>query len=277
MQGILVQLPHHRGVAAGAMVRRPVGFMRLPLPSVLPLRPAAISLPLSPRCASSSSSPAEESAAPASSPVDKRPSPWLFVGLGNPGTKYQGTRHNVGFDMIDAIAQAEGISLSTIQFRALVGKGQIGGSPVLLAKPQTYMNLSGESVKPLASYYKIPAERVFTIYDDLDLEFAVMRLLPKGGHGGHNGMRSILQHFSSRDIARLRIGIGRPPGQMDTQAYVLQKFSASERQELDFALDRGVEAIRLVTSEGLDKAVSTWNQVRKSKMSKMRYSNIEAN
>ncbi|KAL2630919.1 hypothetical protein R1flu_015605 [Riccia fluitans] len=120
------------------------------------------------------------------------------------------------------------------------------------------MNLSGESVKPLASYYKIPPERVLAIYDDLDLEFAVMKLLSKGGHGGHNGMRSI----------------GWPPGQMDTQAYVLQKFSANEREELDFALDRGVDAIRMVTKEGLDKAVSTWNQVRKSKITKMKYSTV---
>ncbi|KAL3684763.1 hypothetical protein R1sor_002785 [Riccia sorocarpa] len=129
-------------------------------------------------------------------------------------------------------------------------------------------------VKPLASYYKIPPERVLAIYDDMDLDFAVMKLLSKGGHGGHNGMRSILQHFNSREIARLRIGIGRPPGQMDTQAYVLQKFSANEKEELDFALDRGVDAIRLVTKEGLDKAVSTWNQVRKSKISKMKYSSV---
>ncbi|CAM6021043.1 unnamed protein product [Sphagnum balticum] len=196
-----------------------------------------------------------------------RPSPWLLVGLGNPGSKYQGTRHNVGFEMIDAIAQAENISLTTIQHKALLGKGYVGGVPVLLAKPQTYMNLSGESVGPLSTYYKIPVERVLVIYDDLDLEFAVMRLLPKGGHGGHNGMKNLMHHFKgSREFPRMRIGIGRPTGTMDPRAYVLQKFSSSEREELDASLQRGIEGVRLLTEKGLERAVSTWNQYRKSKL-----------
>ncbi|CAM6128658.1 unnamed protein product [Calypogeia fissa] len=238
----------------------------------VPSSPAG-SLVSSPRCFSSD----ESSSAPgggATTPPP-RPLPWLFVGLGNPGKKYEGTRHNVGFQMIDVIAQSEGITLNTVQFKAVLGKGQIGGAPVLLAKPQTYMNLSGESVKPLASYYKIPPERVLTIYDDLDLEFAVMKLLPKGGHGGHNGMKSILQHIGHRNTARMRIGIGRPPGSMDPQAFVLQKFSNREREELDYALERGVQAIQLIATEGLEKAVSTWNEVRKSKLLKMAYSEIK--
>jgi len=169
--------------------------------------------------------------------------------------------------MLDAIAQAEGISMQTIQHKALIGKGYIGATPVLLAKPQTYMNLSGESVGPIAAYYKIPVERVLAIYDDLDLEFAVMRMLPKGGHGGHNGMRSLIDHFKgSRDFPRLRFGIGRPVGSMDPKAYVLQKFSSAEREELNIAFQRGIEGVRLLTSEGLEKAVSTWNAYRKSKL-----------
>uniref|UniRef100_A0A452ZS11 Peptidyl-tRNA hydrolase n=1 Tax=Aegilops tauschii subsp. strangulata TaxID=200361 RepID=A0A452ZS11_AEGTS len=134
--------------------------------------------------------------------------PWLFVGLGNPGRMYKGTRHNVGFEMIDAIAEAEGISVSTKQFKSMVGKGLIGDVPVMLAKPQTFMNASGESVGQLVSYFKIPLNQVVLIYDDLDLPFAKLRLLPKGGHGGHNGMRSVIHHLKqSRDFPRLRVGM----------------------------------------------------------------------
>ncbi|WVZ69190.1 hypothetical protein U9M48_018016, partial [Paspalum notatum var. saurae] len=127
--------------------------------------------------------------------------PWLFVGLGNPGKVYQGTRHNVGFEMIDVISEAEGISLSSMQFKAMVGKGKsrIGDAPVMLAKPQTFMNASGESVGQLVSYFKIPLNQVVVIYDDLDLPFAKLRLLPKGGHGGHNGYP--ISHLLSDIIA----------------------------------------------------------------------------
>uniref|UniRef100_A0ACD5VKF6 Uncharacterized protein n=1 Tax=Avena sativa TaxID=4498 RepID=A0ACD5VKF6_AVESA len=128
---------------------------------------------------------ASSSAAPAGDGGARKP--WLFVGLGNPGKMYQRTRHNVGFEMIDVIAEAEGISLSSMQFKAMVGKGRIGDVPIMLAKPQTFMNASGESVGQLVSYYKIPHNQVLVMYDDLDLPFAKLRLLPKGGHGGHNG------------------------------------------------------------------------------------------
>ncbi|KAF8716304.1 hypothetical protein HU200_026591 [Digitaria exilis] len=138
-----------------------------------------------PACkAASSSSAAVDANAGAGAGEQK---PWLFVGLGNPGRMYKGTRHNVGFEMIDAIAEAEGISVSTKQFKAIVGKGLIGDVPVMLAKPQTFMNASGESVGQLVSYFKIPLNQVVVIYDDLDLPFTKLRLLPKGGHGGHNG------------------------------------------------------------------------------------------
>ncbi|KAL7192371.1 hypothetical protein ACSBR2_024244 [Camellia fascicularis] len=126
---------------------------------------------------------------PSPSALETKPNsqPWLIVGLGNPGKKYNGTRHNVGFEMVDAIAEAEGISMSSVSYRALFGKGYIGNVPVMLAKPQTFMNASGESVGAIVSYYKIPLKQVLVIFDDLDLPFAKLRLLPKGGHGGHNG------------------------------------------------------------------------------------------
>ncbi|WVZ69192.1 hypothetical protein U9M48_018016, partial [Paspalum notatum var. saurae] len=195
--------------------------------------------------------------------------PWLFVGLGNPGKVYQGTRHNVGFEMIDVISEAEGISLSSMQFKAMVGKGKsrIGDAPVMLAKPQTFMNASGESVGQLVSYFKIPLNQVVVIYDDLDLPFAKLRLLPKGGHGGHNGMRSIMNHLKqSRDFPRLRIGIGRPPGKMDPANFVLRPFNKKEQEELDFALHRGLEAVRIMVLEGFNKSATYVNTAQSSEM-----------
>ncbi|XP_034585837.1 peptidyl-tRNA hydrolase, mitochondrial isoform X2 [Setaria viridis] len=169
--------------------------------------------------------------------------PWLFVGLGNPGRMYKGTRHNVGFEMIDAIAEAEGISVTSKQFKAIVGKGLIGDVPVMLAKPQTFMNASGES-----------------IYDDLDIPFAKLRLLPKGGHGGHNGMRSIIDHLKqSRNFPRLRMGIGRPPEEMGAISFVLRSFSKEEKEELEVTFQRGLQAVRIMVREGFNKSATFVN------------------
>ncbi|XP_058091358.1 peptidyl-tRNA hydrolase, chloroplastic-like [Magnolia sinica] len=192
-----------------------------------------------------------------------KPKPWLLVGLGNPGKKYNGTRHNVGFEMIDAIAQAEGISVGSIQFKALFGKGSIGNVPVMLVKPQTFMNASGESVGSLVSYFKIPLNQVLLIYDDLDLPFAKLRLVPKGGHGGHNGMRSVIDHLKgSREFPRLRIGIGRPPGKMDPVNFVIRPFNRQEREELDFTFQQGLEAVRILVLEGFDKSATFVNSAK---------------
>ncbi|KAF8378476.1 hypothetical protein HHK36_029817 [Tetracentron sinense] len=207
--------------------------------------------------------------------VETTPKPWLLVGLGNPGKKYQGTRHNVGFEMVDTVAEAEGISMSTVCFKALFGKGGydklgfdeedirryirgcIGNVPVMLAKPQTFMNLSGESVGSIVSYYKIPLKQVLVIYDDLDLPFAKLRLLPKGGHGGHNGMRSVIDRFKgSHDFPRLRIGIGRPPGKMDPINFVIRPFNRQEREE------DGLEAIRILLLEGFNKSATFVNSAK---------------
>ncbi|XP_019176960.1 PREDICTED: peptidyl-tRNA hydrolase, mitochondrial-like [Ipomoea nil] len=196
-------------------------------------------------------------------PEKPKPQPWLVVGLGNPGKLYNGTRHNVGFEMVDAIAEAEGISMSSVSFKALFGKGFIGNVPVMLAKPQTFMNASGESVGAIVSFYKIPLKQVLVIFDDMDLPFAKLRLLPKGGHGGHNGMRSIIDHFKgSRDFPRLRIGIGRPPGKMIPSSFVLRPFNKVERTELDFTLQNGVEAVRILVLEGFDKSATLVNSAK---------------
>ncbi|XVF53938.1 hypothetical protein PTKIN_Ptkin05aG0140500 [Pterospermum kingtungense] len=189
--------------------------------------------------------------------------PWLIVGLGNPGKKYNGTRHNVGFEMVDGIAEAEGISINNVNFKALFGRGFIGDVPVMLAKPQTFMNASGESVGAIVSYYKIPLKQVLVIYDDLDLPFAKLRLLPKGGHGGHNGMRSIIDRLKgSRDFPRLRIGIGRPPGRMDAVNFVLRPFNKEEREELEFTFQQGIEAVRILLLEGFDKSATYVNSAK---------------
>lgn len=191
------------------------------------------------------------------------PEPWLIVGLGNPGKLYNGTRHNVGFEMLDTIAEAEGISMSSVSFKALFGRGFIGEVPVMLAKPQTFMNSSGESVGAIVSYYKIPLNQVLVVFDDMDLPFGKLRLLPKGGHGGHNGMKSIINHLKgSRDFPRLRIGIGRPPGKMDPVKFVMRPFNREEREELNFAFHTGLEAVRILLQDGVNKSATFVNSAK---------------
>ncbi|XP_073125496.1 peptidyl-tRNA hydrolase, mitochondrial-like [Henckelia pumila] len=191
--------------------------------------------------------------------------PWLLVGLGNPGKRYSCTRHNVGFELVDFIAEAEGIAMSGVTFKSSFGKGYIGDVPVMLAKPQTFMNASGESVGAIASYYKIPLNQVLVILDDMDLPFGKLRLLPKGGHAGHNGMRSIMSHFKgSQDFPRLRIGIGRPPGKMDPANFVLRPFNKEEAEELDFTFQNGLKAVRILVQENFNKAATFVNTSAKS-------------
>ncbi|XP_042018206.1 peptidyl-tRNA hydrolase, mitochondrial-like isoform X2 [Salvia splendens] len=211
-----------------------------------------------------------------STEVEKPRKPWLFVGLGNPGKRYSDTRHNVGFELIDYIAEAEGISTSSISFKSAFGKGFIGDVPVMLAKPQTFMNASGESVGALVSYHKIPLDQVLVMFDDMDLPFAKLRLLPKGGHGGHNGMRSIITHLKgSQDFPRLRIGIGRPPGKMDAANFVLRPFNRQEREErvdaynilssysqLDFTFQNGLEAVRILVQQDFNRSATFVNSAK---------------
>ncbi|KAK9123343.1 hypothetical protein Sjap_012945 [Stephania japonica] len=194
------------------------------------------------------------------------PQPWLFVGLGNPGDKFRGTRHNVGFDMVDAFAESLGISANTLHCKALFAQGLVGDVPVLLAKPQTYMNLSGESSGPLAAYYKLPLSRVVVFHDDMNLPCGVLRLHDKGGHGSHNGLKNVIHHFrGNREFARLRIGIGRPPGQMDPKAFLLQKFNATARDRIDSALHEGTEVLKHLVLKGLTESAKCFNTQQKYK------------
>ncbi|CAH9106719.1 unnamed protein product [Cuscuta epithymum] len=194
------------------------------------------------------------------------PHPWLFVGLGNPGDKYKGTRHNVGFEMVNAFSESLGIPMEDIHCKAIFGKGLVNGVPVFLAKPQTYMNLSGESSGPLAAYYKLPLNRVVVFHDDMNLPCGVLRLNPKGGHHSHNGLKSVINHFrGNKEFPRLRIGIGRPAGQMDPKAFLLQKFNATGRERIDVALKEGVNALKQVVSQGLTESSRCFNTQQKYK------------
>ncbi|KAL8161160.1 hypothetical protein V2J09_012649 [Rumex salicifolius] len=196
--------------------------------------------------------------------------PWLIVGLGNPGNKYHGTRHNVGFEMVDQISEKEGIVLNTIQSKALIGLGSIGEVPILLAKPQTYMNYIGESVGPLAAYYKVPLRHILLVYDEMNLPNGVLRLQQKGGHGYHSGVKSVMAHLDSRrEFPRLCIGIGNPPGTMDMKAFLLQRFSPSERKQINAAMEQGVEAVRTLVLNGFSDSITRFNLTQKYKYHKI--------
>ncbi|KAJ8436634.1 hypothetical protein Cgig2_029880 [Carnegiea gigantea] len=241
-----------------------------PKPTHFLARPVA---PTSLRVFASSSS---SSSSPDPNGAKLEYTPWLVVGLGNPGNKYYGTRHNVGFEMIDKISEKEGILLNTIQSKALIGierdgsseqliaifelssyavsgAGAIGEVPILLAKPQAYMNYSGESV-----------------YDEMSLPNGVLRLQPKGGHGHHNGVKNVMGHLDGRKgFPRLSIGIGNPPGTMDMRAFLLQRFSPAERKQIDAALEQGVEAVRTLVHNGFNDSITRFNLGQKYKYHKV--------
>ena len=187
------------------------------------------------------------------------PGPLLLVGLGNPGREYKLTRHNAGFLLLDHLAAEAGVAFTRLQFKALVTTARLEGHKLILAKPQTYMNLSGQAVGALMKFYKLPPEALLVAYDDVDLPFGTLRMRPKGGAGGHKGMKSIIARLGTQNFPRLRIGIGRPPGRMDAADYVLQRFSADEQAALPAIFDRGVEAIRLFAVSGLDAAMNYVN------------------
>lgn len=183
---------------------------------------------------------------------------YLIVGLGNPGREHRDNRHNIGFMAVDRLAERYGISMGKVQNRAITGNGRIGGQSVILVKPQTFMNLSGDAVGPLARYYKVPPANVLVIYDELDLPFGSVRLREKGGSGGHNGMKSIINHLGN-DFPRLRLGIGRPPGKMPPSAWVLQDFGKDEAVTADAMLDTAVAATYTYLSEGINLAMTRHN------------------
>ncbi|TLN13991.1 aminoacyl-tRNA hydrolase [bacterium] len=185
--------------------------------------------------------------------------PFLLVGLGNPGREYRGNRHNVGFMTIDRLSEAFGIKIGKVQAKALIGIGPWEGRKVILAKPQTYMNLSGDSVGSLLRYYKVPLTQLIVAHDDLDLPVGTLRLRPGGGSAGQKGIASTINKVGTQNFPRLRIGIGRPPGQMVAADYVLQDFSKADQEIMAPTLDRAVDAIKLFVREGLDAAMNQFN------------------
>jgi PTH1 family peptidyl-tRNA hydrolase len=186
-------------------------------------------------------------------PVEK-----LIVGLGNPGRKYAHNRHNVGFQCLDRLAQAHGLSFTQRRAKASLAAGKIADVRVVLAKPLTYMNLSGQAVRPLVSFYKLSLEDILVIHDDLDLSLGTTRLRPEGGSGGHKGMRSIIEALGSQAFPRLRVGIGRPPGN-DAVSYVLSDFTADEQITLESVYERVMAAVELFLREGIEAAMNAYN------------------
>ena len=183
---------------------------------------------------------------------------FLIVGLGNTGRKYQRNRHNVGFMVVDRLAELHGIGMSRVQNKALVGNGRIANQSVILAKPQTMMNLSGDAVGSIANYYNILPANVLVIYDELDLPLGTIRLREKGGAGGHNGMKSIINHLGN-EFPRLRLGIGRPPGRMPPAAYVLQDFGKEDEPIVVELIDTAVRAVTTFLTDGINLAMSRHN------------------
>ncbi len=182
----------------------------------------------------------------------------LIVGLGNPGPQYARNRHNTGFRCLRRLAKAHDLEFRSRK-RARIASGTIAGRPVLLVRPRTFMNESGQAVAPLVHFYQVPPDRLLVIYDDLDLPLGTLRLRPKGGSGGHRGMQSIIDALGSQDFPRLRIGIGRPPEGIDPADYVLQDFSPEEEAIIEEVLERAVAAIETWLVEGIDEAMTRFN------------------
>lgn len=189
---------------------------------------------------------------------------YLLIGLGNPGREYRDTRHNVGFMLIDRLAVRLDARGMKVQSKAIVTTALYQDRKLILAKPQTYMNLSGPSVQGLLNFYKIPMENMMLAHDDLDIPFGTIRIRPKGGPGGQGGMASTITQLGTKDFPRLRIGIGRPPGRMDPAAFVLQEFSREEIKTLSEVIDRAANAALEFVLNGLNMAMNKYNGTMES-------------
>jgi len=188
------------------------------------------------------------------------PDKYLIVGLGNIGREHRNNRHNVGFMTLDRLVERHKLmGFTKKQGKALITTGLVANVPVILAKPQTYMNLSGEAVSALLRFYDLPLERLLVCFDDLDLPVGAIRIRPEGGSAGQNGMNSIIQRLGTESFPRLRIGIGRPPGRMDAAAYVLQDFRGDDLEIMKVTLDRAADAVEVFLSKGIVTAMNQFN------------------
>jgi PTH1 family peptidyl-tRNA hydrolase len=183
----------------------------------------------------------------------------LIAGLGNPGVQYQHSRHNMGFLVLDRLAEASGISLHQIKFEACFGRGNIAGHPALLIKPQTYMNLSGSAVRKFFDYFRIEIKDVIVVHDDLDLPFGTIRLKAGGGPGGHKGLMSVIDHMDSADFNRVRLGIGKPDRQEWVEGYVLSSFSPDETGKLPRLIQQAAEMLTELLSTGIESAMCKYH------------------
>lgn len=191
---------------------------------------------------------------------------YLIVGLGNPGRDYAGTRHNVGFSTITELSDRSGIPVNTKKHKALMGNGLIRGYKALLAMPQTYMNLSGESVRVITDYYQIdPEKELIVIYDDVSLDVGQLRIRKKGSAGGHNGMKSLIRMLGTDAFMRIRIGVGEKPEKMDLADYVLGRFAGDEQEEIRRAVKEAAEAVEMILTDGADAAMNRYNPAKKRK------------
>jgi PTH1 family peptidyl-tRNA hydrolase len=186
---------------------------------------------------------------------------FIIAGLGNPSREYAHTRHNAGFDVIDILADKNNISVDTVKFKALIGKGMIDGQKVILVKPQTYMNLSGESIREVVDYFKTDiSSELIVIYDDIYLEPGNIRIRKRGSAGGHNGMKNIISHLGSEDFIRVRIGVGEKPKGYDLKDFVLGHFSDREREAMQTGLINGANAVGALLTEDVDTVMSRYNR-----------------
>ncbi len=184
----------------------------------------------------------------------------MIVFLGNPGLKYEGTRHNAGFMAADAMAKAKGVAINRLRFRALTAQCVIGGENVLLMKPQTYMNLSGEAVGEAARFYKIPSEHIIVVSDEMALPIGKLRIRTKGSAGGHNGLKNIIAHLSTENFPRIRLGVGAPPhAEYDVKDWVLSTFKNQDAEDMAKAAARAAEAAECYIAEGADRAMNKFN------------------
>lgn len=185
---------------------------------------------------------------------------FLIVGLGNPGKQYEHTRHNIGFDVMDAIAEKYNISISEKKHKALCGKGVIEGMKVVLAKPQTYMNLSGESVAELLNYYKLdPETELIVIFDDISLEPGNIRIRKKGSAGGHNGIKNIIAQTGTQNFMRIKVGVGEKPKGWDLADYVMGRFDSTDRKKIEEAMEHAMTAAVMMMEGDVDKAMNAYN------------------
>lgn len=191
---------------------------------------------------------------------------YIIAGLGNPTKEYDKTRHNVGFSVIDVLADQYNIDVSERKHKALCGRGAIEGQKVVLMKPQTFMNLSGESIRAAVDFYKVEPEDIIIVYDDVSLEPGQLRIRLKGSAGGHNGIKNIIAHLGTQEFPRIKVGVGAKPPRMDLAAYVLSRFSQGEQKLMDEAFKEAAEAAVMMMTDGADRAMNHYNTKKKEEV-----------